>query len=299
MNYEQKSILKILKDLSLALLSNSVLQQIVYLIFPFVISCVLKNADGQTGLSPATFYSYPQVLYFSVYIALLIGFSFAKRRSLKQEEYSELNRAVVDELQNNISSLTQYLVNLENDENEEIFASLSQFVCHSLYTIFSKRYNDRSFRISVIKQFLYSNDLVYTKTGFKSSDLSTGDNRPRLVADCKKYYRTILQSSNERHCIFDEMDIEDKFVFSNPNHEKLEEYIAIPHKGDFNNICFILQIDCTKKGSFGKNKAEIECFINKYLRPFEILLENAYVQERMNTFYRGADQIETKTTYFD
>ncbi len=289
MNYEQKGILKSFKDFGIALFSNWIFQQIIYFIFPFIISYVLENSGSEKNFRLAVFYSYPQVIYFSAYVFILAGFSAANKRLLKQEKFIELNRAVVDELQNNISSLTQYVATLENDENEEIFASLSQFVCDSLYTIFSKTYNDRSFRISVIKQFLSSNNFMFTMPGFKSSDLSMGDNRPRLVTECKKYYKTILQSSDEKHYILDARDIDEKFVFTNPNHEKLEEYIGIPHKGDFDNICFILQIDCTKKGSFGKNRIETESFINQYIRPFEKLLENAYVQERVNIFYRGAD----------
>lgn len=289
MNYEQKGIVKSFQDFGFALLSNWTVQQLIYFIFPFIISYVMENSNRSEKFSLAVFVSYPQVIYFLGYIFILVGFSAANKRLLKQGKFMELNRAIVDELQNNISSLTQYMTTLENDENEEIFASLSQFVCDSLFTILTKRYDDRNFRISVIKQFLNANNFMYTMTGFKSNDLSTGDNRPRPVSECKKYYKTILQSSDEKHYILDARDIEEKFVFTNVNHEKLVEYIGISHKGDFDNICFILQIDCTQNGSFGKNKTEAEQFINQYIRPFEKLLENAYVQERMNIFYRGAD----------
>jgi hypothetical protein len=290
MNYEQKGILKSLRDFGLALFSNWVFQQIIYFLFPFVISCVLKSSDKNQNLGLATFYSFPQVIYFAAYILILVGFSSANRHILKHRKFTELNRAVIEELQNNITSLTRYMVTLENDEKEEVFASLSQFVCNSLYTIFSNKYQDRNFRISVVKQFTKQDDLMYTMPGFKSNDLSKGDNRPQLVATCEKYFRTILLTSVERLYILDEKNIKKKF---NPSHEKLNEYIAIPHKGNFDKICFILQIDCTKAGSLGNNKSEIEDFIQEYIEPFIKLLENAYVQERMNFIYRGADKIES------
>ena len=292
MNYEQKSILKSFKDFGLALFSNWVFQQIIYFLFPFILSCVIKNSNKP--LSPASFYSYPQIIYFSLYIFILIGFSAANKHILKQRKNSELNRSVIDELQNNITSLTRYMSTLGPDEKEEIFASLSQFVCNSLYTIFSNQYEDRSFRISVIKQILNRNELMYTMPGYKSNSLSKGDNRPQPVSNCEKFFKNILMTSIEKTYILDEKGIKKKF---GPTHEKITEYIAISHKGDFDNICFILQLDCTKAGSFGKNKEEIEDFIQQYIEPFIKLLENAYVQERMNFMNRGVDDIESQTFY--
>lgn len=294
MNYEQKSILKSLKDFWFALFSNWVFQQVVYFLFPFIISGVMENSNK--SLSPASFYSYPQVVYFSLYILILIGFSAANKHILKQQKNSELNRAVIDELQNNITSLTRYMSTLSSDEKEEIFASLSQFVCNSLYTIFSDQYEDRNFRISVIKQILHQNKLMYTMPGYKSNSLSKGDNRPQPVSNCEKFFKNILMTSVEKIYILDEKGIKKKF---GSTHEKIAEYIAISHKGDFDNICFILQIDCTKAGSFGKDKEEIEDFVQQYIEPFIKLLENAYVQERMKFINRGVDSIETRTVDID
>ena len=44
-------------------------------------------------------------------------------------------------------------------------------------------------------------------------------------------------------------------------------------------------------------KEEIEDFIQQYIEPFIKLLENAYVQERMNFMNRGVDDIESQTFY--
>lgn len=290
MNYEQKGIFKTLKEFGLALMSNWVFQQIVYYLFPFAISCVLESSKDKIPFGPATFYSYPQVLYFSGYILVLVGFSAANKHILNQNKNSVLNRAVLDELVNNISSMTRYMVTLENDEKEEVFASLSQFVCNSLYTVFSNRFTDRDFCFSVIKQFVSNEKFMYTVPGYKSADLSSGDNRPRLVSSCEKYLKSILLTSVEKITIFDKNSIQKKMSNST---EKLEEYMAIPHKGDFDNICFVLQVECTRAGSFGRNKTEMERNVHIYIDPFIKLLENAYVQERMNLIYRGVDRIET------
>ena len=293
MKYRRNRIsLRRVGEFALTLFSNWVLQKFVCFIFPFIITYVMENSNKNKPFNFTVFYSFPQILYFSAYFLILVGFSACNQHILKQQKDSGLNRAVVEELQNNITSLTRYMLTLEKGEKEQIFASLSQFICNSLYTIFSNEYPDRSFRISVVKQFLSQNTLMYTMPGFKSNDLSSGDNRPRPVADCEKYFRTILLTSVEKLYLLDEKGVKKKF---SPSREPLAEYLAIPNKGDFDNICFILQIDCTKAGSFGKNKVETENFVRQYIEPFVKLLENAYVQERMNFISRGAEQLETQT----
>lgn len=233
------------------------------------------------------------IVFLVIYVIVTALFSLAD----KMKQWDDLDLISINDIKDELSNIfTCMSLCVRESEHNQItisFEDVAQMVCNSLYTIFSKRFTECEIRVNVTKQFTINNQFMYCTSGYKSCNRGKGSTQVRPLSTCKQYIKTIFDDNAGNYVVMDKEEIQEKLHFTKTKaiNKQIRQYIAIPYKGEYDRICFILQIDSNLENTFGKKRDDVERFINRCIWPFVKLLDYAYALD--NALYtEGGDTIE-------
>ncbi len=271
-----------LKKLFVTIFANKPFQTIIHFLAAFLLPYLLSTSTF-TGTWYERIWSIltqrQTMVFFAIYIVFIVFFNMADSRRQASTEHAAILSATKDELSRIFSCMSICLLDNESGKIELSFEDVAQMVCDSLYTILSKKFHDCEIRVNVTKQFSFNQELMYCTAGYKSYNRGKGATGAKRLAECKQYIKTIFDNNEENYdIIMSKAEIQENLYFSKTKaaNKHLQQYIAIPYKGDYERICFILQLDSTVEKTFGRTRKKVEEFINAYVWPFVPLLGYAY-----------------------
>lgn len=272
-----------LRDFLCHLIEKDWLQQLIHFIFAILASVLIKQPFFLTELTiiQNIKYQISIIILLIAYLVTIIFFSIInKKADNKQKNFlqiKDLNESTLI-LEGSITNINESFV--EERMKNGIFNSVASVVCNIIYNYLSFIFNDKNIRVCITKQIVDNNNRKFIKqVGYRTHSTMTASNERKPLNNFKYYVSEIIQTNTEDYYILlTEEEVLEHLKFKKTKEKSVtpKQFIAIPYKGVFNKICFVLQIDFSNANTLKGNIGDVEKFINAHLRFFVLRLGNIY-----------------------
>lgn len=250
-------------------------------IFNLIVGAFVPNV-----LLGTTIHIVLKLLYLAVIV--IVNYYFYIVRSYKTIEYKY--RKLSDGIMDSCTVITNELANytIKNPKGIGYFEYASSLICAELY-VKLKAHFSCEFRISVVQQFPQRNPtslpyckMIARRSANKLQNTANTEYKIPSKDDTYFYVKLFQDADVVYYCLVNEEEIKEKrFFYKKKNHSKIQQYVAVLEEAYSDNVAFILQIDCMKKGKLGKTTDEVKSFASRFFAPYVSILNNAYQHERV------------------
>lgn len=266
-------------------------QQLLHILFTFFLPLFVtspfwvKSSNGNIDLRSTFCQQRGFWIGFSVYLCLVIYFFYLNSKKSNVLKFQTLKSEFIMASQLLEGSIIKIYEEHSNvGVQKPVFDEAAQSACSVIYDMLTHSFPSSGIRVCVTKQIVNgTNRPLIKQVGYRTKTTLKSNMEKRPLSGYKKYVGEILRNNAEDYILFGEEGIKAHFHFKTHKVTDVmpKEYIAIPYKGRFEKICFVLQIDFTTPNIFGKNDCEKKVFVNEYIRPFVLRLANIYAYDKM------------------
>ena len=182
-----------------------------------------------------------------------------------------------DVLENSLIWVYDQRTNYDDEIDKMVFDDAARTVAYLLYDILNKKFPKSEPRISIVKHIKNEQGKSCKKqVGYRSKHRTIANNKILLVEDSDWFdAKIILNNKQENIFLLDPKSVCEKF--SSKKEKKLpKQYFAMPFKGEFSEICFVLQVDFNKENTISTELIEAKKFIENLIYPYVMRLGNIY-----------------------
>lgn len=300
----------LLKILLFKLFTSDILNAIINIILPIIISIRCTDYSNDTNWWLSTIIIIIIIIIFNIISVILKNIQEKQNKNLNiiykcYNDQSTINKKAATKIYRLNKSINGYIkdgtpINKKVFDKIADFQTLSFIVCESIRNMLVTEYGkDIKCEVTLmkndsgnIKMLSYSNDdnkipSSYTKN-FNYDDIDI-------------YFVKLFKDLNaEITCLPNKKSVNDNFKKikgSEKREDQICQYIGIPIKTDRNEIELLLQIDVSKNNVFGKNKEQVLSFAKNILYPYATLLHKSY--ERDLIFSQYYDMITSMLSKLD
>lgn len=280
-----------LKDFLRSLISKEWVQHLGSFIAA-VIAPILVNYpifDKSSGIS-FFIYQWKFIAFIIIYGVLVFITHIINKSNKEKLKEAGLMDSFIDNIQLLEGSILKTNQQVINEGSKMLFDKTAQLVCTIIQDMLSAHYSGVGIRVCITKQLEGPGRRKFIKqVGYKSPTCMAASNTTLPLNTFKYFVGEIIRSNTEDYYLFlTPKTVDDNLIFSKKKAAKLKpkQFIAIPYKGSFDKICFVLQIDFDTEKTLSTNISDVQEYINKYIRPFVLRLGNVYYSDYVNQQWR-------------
>lgn len=273
---------------------DSAIINLLKLLYSISASWVQAVLDIILSLFLGTFYENNNIVAFIIILLVIIivsiWFWIVSKYSNFRKEVNRNLELILNEVSTALGMLDEYVDRRDYEIGKGLFEYASEVATNSMYDVL-KKITGVEVRVSVIQQFHeYKSRRKCMMISRRSKNRKVCSKETIAVQYTGKnnyYYLKILKDNVESYTLLEnQTEIEKKFYHkSKVKKSNIHQYIGLAQTIKTEDVAFLLQIDGMEKDSFGKNKDEINIFIDNYIDPYIQFLKHAYNMER--SFRKG------------